>query len=57
MYFYSDPNERDNNLKREAALLFGLKFQKQNFEDMEKTIKLISEKCWMVRHYHVISSI
>lgn len=52
MYNYSDPDEQNQNLRREAALLFGLKFQQDSFMKMKENIKLISEKSWLVRFKH-----
>nr|XP_022332495.1 transient receptor potential cation channel subfamily M member 2-like [Crassostrea virginica] len=47
----SDPDEQNQNLRREAALLFGLKFQQDSFMKMKENIKLISEKSWLVTKF------
>ncbi|XP_078341129.1 transient receptor potential cation channel subfamily M member 2-like isoform X1 [Crassostrea virginica] len=47
-YLESGSEERDFNLRKQAALLFGLKFRDSAFDKMERNIEELSKKRWMV---------
>lgn len=48
--FSSGSEERDFNLRKQAALLFGLKFRDSAFDKMERNIEELSKKRWMVSY-------